>query len=76
MYSTHKPLLPFLHKCHHCKRRLHKNMEIIAREWFMGDGCTYDWYCSKTCAITDLTNERWEQKCIDELNQEINEAAL
>lgn len=71
MWGYEKPLFPRLHKCHHCKRRLDKTMPIIARSWFLGDGCTYDWFCSKECAKAEHDAEEAARERERKLNEEI-----
>lgn len=71
MYEMRKPAFPRLHKCHHCKKRLNEGMDIVGKIIWWGDGCTYDWYCSKDCAKAEVMEEKARRERDDKLSREI-----
>ena len=72
MYRERKPLFPKLHRCGWCKRKLNREMPIIAKETFWGDGISVDaYYCDKNCAKAEYIYEENKLKAIDKLNEQI-----
>lgn len=63
-----KPLIPALHRCHNCGKRLSKHDKIIAYCLWGYSEVLYEWYCSKECAKSFEDKVRLEQKKNDELN--------
>ena len=72
MYSEKKPLIPSIHRCHWCRKRLKKQMPIIAKEIFWGDGYNIDCYfCGKDCARAERIHEKKEYARLEKINKEI-----
>ena len=72
MYRKRKPLFPRLHKCGWCKKRLTKEMPIIAKETYLGDGISVDCYfCSEKCAKAEWENRQREEEEEEDLNRRI-----
>lgn len=63
-YIYKKPLIPALHRCKNCCKRLSKHDKIVAD--YVGYYNEYDLYCSKECAKSFKDKEELEIKeCID-----------
>lgn len=45
-----KPIMPALHKCKHCRKKLSRNDDTVADCYLTFDNVHYDWFCSKECA--------------------------
>ncbi len=45
-----KPMLPALHKCKYCGKRLRRNDDTVADCYFTFDSVACDWFCNKECA--------------------------
>lgn len=63
-----KPLIPALHRCHNCGKRLSKHDKIVANCLLGYSEVLYEWYCSRECARIFKDKERLEQKKCDRLN--------
>ena len=68
-----KPMLPALHKCKYCGKRLSRNDDTVADCYLTFDYVVYDWFCNKECA------KRYNNRCAnseekqEELRQFIEE---
>jgi hypothetical protein len=74
MFEKISPMFPRLHKCHYCGKRLSRDMPIIGKSIWFGDGCTYDWYCCKECAKAEVVVEKARRYYNDKLDAEIKGA--
>ena len=62
-----KPLIPALHRCQNCGKRLSKHDKIVVDSVGYED-IMYEWYCSKECAKSFMDKERLKQEKEDRLN--------
>lgn len=67
-YCYMKPLMPALHRCRNCGKRLNKYDKIVAYCLLGYSEVLYEWFCNKECAKNFNDKERLEQKRNDELN--------
>lgn len=63
-----QPLIPALHRCLNCGKRLSKHDKIVVNSLLSYSEVLYDWYCSKECARSFKNKERLEQKKCDKLD--------
>ena len=67
-FNYKKPLIPFLHRCNNCGKRLTKHDKIVADCIWLNSEVVYEWYCSKECARAFIDKERIKNKENDKLN--------
>lgn len=66
-FNYKKPLIPFLHHCKNCGKRLSKHDNIVVDCIWLNSDVVYDWYCSKECARAFIDKERIEDEENDKL---------
>lgn len=73
MYTKDRPLIPRLHRCHWCGRRLSAEMSIVALPQYYDDMGGIDYYCSEKCAKEEYWHDKNEEDGVRELNKRIKE---
>lgn len=69
-YEETKLLLPSLHKCYHCRKRL--SNPVIAEWVFLIDGDDFNYYCSEECAIQEKKDRLEKEERDLDLNTRIS----
>ena len=72
-YSYAPPILPAMHKCRRCNKRLSEvpAQDIVCETVFMSNDGVVHWYCNKECAKAEYDSYEHELETLDELNEYI-----